>query len=119
MPPTATTAADVVADKEIIIAVLGSAGTLAGIVLVFVGFTIAALDGFPPGTADSVLLRYRVRIVLGAVAVAIGLLCVLGAVLWLLGAHGLYAPTLAAFFVEVAATVAVASLIVWGAVRGD
>jgi len=50
----------VVEHKDLMVAILGAAAGLAGLVLVFLGVVIAARASYAPGTPDRVLKRLRI-----------------------------------------------------------
>lgn len=78
--------------KDVVLALLGASAGLSGLLLVFLGFVVAAYTGLPgdvPGSVKTPLRRSGGVLV---VAFAIGVLCVIAATAWLVRLTG--GPTL-------------------------
>lgn len=104
------------------LAVLGTSAGLAGIVLVFGGFVIAAIGGFDAATPDESLRQLRNMIVLNGVPFLLGLVCVGVALVWLVmqGQNDVaYVVTLGLFAAQLVATAVAAGYTVYRLVWAD
>lgn len=96
----------VVGHKDVVLALLGVSAGLVGLVLVFLGFLIAAFQSFDATTPKTVLDRYRRAGVAVLVAFGIGVLCVVAATAWLVDLGNnrfLYLATVWLFAAQIAA----------------
>lgn len=86
--------------KDVIIAVLGAAAVLAGLILVFLGFLITTYQGFDGDTPNSVLRKYRVSAWMTVAVFGLSLVVVGLATWWLVLVHpadSFYITVVAAF----------------------
>lgn len=94
------------AHKDVVVALLGGSGGLAGLGLVFLGIIIATVQSFDGATPRTVKDRYR-RVGLAIlIAFGLGMVCVSTATIWLplsCENRALYVITVAAFFLQIAA----------------
>ena len=105
--------------RDVVLAILGAAAALAGLVLVFLGIIIAAYQSYPGGMPVPVVRPYRIAG--GALFGAFGLSLVTltTCVIWLAlgGPSGLYGWTIGLFFVQLlmifAAAGWVTRLVLW------
>ncbi len=98
--------------KDVVITAAAAEAAIAGLVLVFLGSLLAALQGFPGDTRPSVLEPFR-QAVLATVAVfAISLGVTAASVTWLAlaGPEYLYGWVVGAFFVQLGAVLVLAVL---------
>jgi hypothetical protein len=98
------------------IAVLGAAAALAGLILVFLGILISAIESFPTDTRTALLDPYRryAAAILGTFLLSIA--AVVLALIWLVeggSADLLYKAAIVAFLVDCVALVASAGLVSW------
>jgi uncharacterized membrane protein len=100
--------------KDVVLAVLGAAAALAGLVLVFLGVVIAAYQAFPGDSASKIPGRYRVAATWTLSVFTFSLITVALALAWLLtgGSNAtLYSIVAIVFIVQLASTTLVAARI--------
>jgi hypothetical protein len=89
---------DAASHKEVVITALGAAATLAGLVLVFEGVIVTALQSFPGGTDPVILRGYRRGAWAGLGGFIVSLATVAAAFIWLLlDCDGWYVATVVLF----------------------
>lgn len=92
--------------REISIAVLGASVGLAGLSLVFLGFSLQTYSSYPSDTGDKILRPYRYGAWVMAFGFAIGLLAALFSLLWLLGGNKfLYCASIVFFVCQMALSI--------------
>src|SRR6516165_10113530 len=74
---------EAIPQKDIAIAVIGGAASIAAILLVFVGFLLAKAESLPENTPDSVIERYKTTGKLGILPLLACVLVLLDAYVWL------------------------------------
>jgi hypothetical protein len=74
---------EAIPQKDIAIAVIGGAASIAAILLVFVGFLLGKAEALPENTPDDVIARYRRTAKLGIVPLLACVLVLLDAYAWL------------------------------------
>lgn len=108
--------------KDVVVAVLGVAAGLSGLVLVFLGLVVSAYQSYAADAPQTVRTRYR-RVALGILAVfLLGMACVVTASFWLFGLndnHGLYIATVWLFVAQVIALLAATGWTVARLMWGD
>ncbi len=95
--------ADVVLHKDVALAILGASAGLSGLVLVFLGFVIAAYTTLPGDASTRARSPYRRAGGVVLTALAIGLLRIASATIWLLvpdGTFGIYVTTIVLFLAQ-------------------
>jgi hypothetical protein len=110
-----------VADKDVVITLLGVSAGLAGLALVFLGLVVTTYQGFPGDTPAKVRDRYR-NVAMGVlIAFVVGLGCVVVGTSWLVirpREHGLYAAVLWLFGAQLVTPLAATgwslNRILWG-----
>lgn len=107
--------------KDVVLALIGVSAVLAGLVLVFLGFIVAALQTYGAETDKSVLSPLRWSAMFVIVTFTLGLLSVGLAAWWLVSlgeSRALYDWTVVTFVGQLVslaiATVAIAKRLVWG-----
>ena len=70
--------------KDVVLAILGASGALAGFVLVFLGVIIASYQSYPGGVPGEVVRPYRISGTALLGAFALGLATVAICLLWLI-----------------------------------
>ena len=102
--------AGLIAEKDVVLAILGASAALAGFVLVFLGVIIASYQSYSGGVPAQVVEPYRTvgRILLGAFGLC--LLAVFVCLVWLVGGgpDGAYGATVGLFVAELVAVFAAA-----------
>jgi hypothetical protein len=102
-----------VAHKDVIVAVLGAAAGLAGLVLVFLGIVVSTFQSYNPVDAATVRPGFRrdAQVILGSFS--LGLVCVGLSVAWLLTRNnqGLYIAAIVAFIGQILLLMAAAGLV--------
>ena len=102
--------AGLIAEKDVVLAILGASAALAGFVLVFLGVIIASYQSFSGGVPAQVVDPYRTvgGILLGAFGLC--LLAVVACLGWLVGGgpDGAYGATVGLFVAELFAVFAAA-----------
>jgi hypothetical protein len=85
--------------QQVIVAVLGAAAGLAGLVLVFLGIVVTTYQSFPGDTPGSVVSGFRWAAMLTLGTFVLGIACVALATGWLLTRNNafLYAAAVAVF----------------------
>ena len=105
--------AGLIEPKDVVLAILGSSGALAGFVLVFLGVIIASYQSYAGNVPDKVVQPYRTSGAALLGAFALGLVTVALSLLWLINGGvpalydwviGLFAVQLVAVFVSAAWT---------------
>jgi hypothetical protein len=88
--------------QQVIVAVLGAAAGLAGLVLVFLGIVVSTYQSFPGDTPGGVVSGFRRAALLTLGTFVLGIACVALATGWLLTRDNafLYAAALAVFCVQ-------------------
>jgi hypothetical protein len=107
--------------KDVVIAILGSAAALAGLVLVFLGVVIAAYQAFPGDSSSKVPGRYRVAGTWTLSIFAFSLVTVALALVWLLTEgenDALYSAVAVTFMVQLLATAVIAAAITRSLLKG-
>lgn len=106
---------DVVTAKDLVIALVGAAAGLAGLVLVFMGLIVTTIQGFPGDTPDAVLHSYRRSLGATLLTFFISIAGLCADVSWLAhrGGSGLYALTLVLFGASVVGICVAAGSLVW------
>jgi hypothetical protein len=96
--------------SDVIIAITGASGALAGLILVFLGVLIAAYQPLVGGTTERVLRRFRGASLWTLVVFGLSLVSVVLDVAWLMaqGGHCFYVAAVVMFFVQLAALAAIA-----------
>jgi hypothetical protein len=101
------------AHEDVIVALLGAAATLAGLVLVFLGIVVTTYQSFPGDTPPKVLGRFRISGMLTLGTFALGIACVALATAWLLTSDNedVYLAAVAAFAAELLLLLLVAGFV--------
>jgi hypothetical protein len=97
--------------KDVVVAIIGAASALAGLVLVFLGVVLAAYQGFPGDTPDQVKAKYRISGSWTVIVFALSLVTVAFSFLWLIAGGGtvLFLFVTASFVIQLVALMAVAT----------
>lgn len=74
---------EAIPQKDIAVAVIGGAASIAAILLVFVGFLLTKAESLPENTPDSVIARYKTTGKLGIVPLLACIFVLLDAYAWL------------------------------------
>jgi uncharacterized membrane protein len=102
--------AGLIADRDVVLAILGASAALAGFVLVFLGVIIASYQSYSGGVPAQVVAPYRTLggILLGAFGLC--LLAVFVSLVWLVGGgpDQAYGATVGLFVAELVAVFAAA-----------
>lgn len=102
-------------EKDVVIAMLGAAAALAGLVLVFLGIVIATIQSFPPDTPPTVLTPYRMStaFILGTFFISLASVCF--SLIWLVVGSGetLYHACLGAFLFQLVVLAIVSGVVAW------
>ncbi len=103
---------DLIEPKDVVVAILGASGALAGFVLVFLGVIIASYQSYPGGVPEPVVQPYRTSGAALLGAFGLGLVTVAVSLLWLIngGVPALYDWAIGLFAVQL---VAVFGAAVW------
>jgi hypothetical protein len=107
--------------KDVVLAILGSAASLAGLVLVFLGVVIAAYQALPSNSSGQLPGQYRVAGTWTLSLFVFSLATVALALVWLLteGENGtLYSVVAVTFVVQLVATAVVAAAITRALLKG-
>jgi hypothetical protein len=111
----------VIEHKDVVISLLGASAGMAGLVLVFLGFLVAAIGALPPGSDAAVYRPYRYTAVVVATTFGLSLCTVALSTAWLLSLddnHGLYVTAAVLFIAQLVAIAATAAIalrqLVWG-----
>ena len=107
--------------KDVVLAILGSAAALAGLVLVFLGVVIAAYQAFPSNTTSQIPARYRTAATWTLAVFAFSLVTVALALAWLLAGGkntALYVVVASTFTVQLIAITTLAIRITRSLVDG-
>jgi hypothetical protein len=101
--------------KDVVIAEIGAAAAFVGFVLVFLGILITTYQTLLGQIAADKLARFRAAGRLSLLVALVGLASVVVSTSWLIagGGKAFYVATLAVFFAELAALVAVAVYSTW------
>lgn len=86
--------------EDVVLALMGAAGGIAGLTLVFLGLLVTARSAFPPATPKAILDRFRFPAAVVLAAFLIGVLCLAFSTGWLVdgGKNGaLYVACLVTF----------------------
>lgn len=114
------TALDAPTDKDVVITVVGASAGLAGLVLVFLGIAIAALQAFPADTPANALTAYK-RTVKAVLAVFVAsLIPVAVGTGWLVsgGPGWLYGWAIGLFAAQLVLVVGAATYSTYSAIKG-
>jgi hypothetical protein len=76
---------EVAISKDVVLAILSAAVSLAGLLLIFCGFLFTQAWSFPPTTADRIINRVKTAGRVGLVPFVFALAVAAGATFWLLG----------------------------------
>lgn len=105
-----------VAHKDVIITVLGAAGALAGLVLVFLGIVVTTFQSYPGDVDNEIRNGFRQDSILTLIPFVLGIACVCLSVGWLLLSRNnevLYVAAVLVFFVQLASLLLAAGLVTW------
>jgi hypothetical protein len=110
-----------VSDQDVVLAVLGAAGTTAGFVLVFLGLSVSTIQSYDSEASDKVLFGDRVLGTLIGFAFLAGLAAVTTTMAWLAGdqGHAWYTASLVVFVAQLALLLLSALWVLWKFVWKD
>jgi len=98
----------------VIIAVLGAAGALAGLVLVFLGIIVTTYQSYPGNVPDQIREGFRKDSILTLIPFVLGIISVCLSMVWLLLAHNnevIYIVAIVFFIIQLAALLVAAGLV--------
>ena len=101
---------------DVMTTVLGAAGGLAGLVLVFLGIVVTTFQSYPGNIDDALRRGFRQDSILTLVPFALGVICVCLSAVWLLlskNNEGLYIAAVLTFFLQLASLLLAAGLVTW------
>jgi hypothetical protein len=97
--------------KDVVVALLGAAASLGGLVLVFLGVTVTTVQSYDAQTPRAVLTRFRILVWFVVGVFLLSMVTVVLATLWLLlKTDSVYWWTVWSFFVQVFALAALAAI---------
>jgi hypothetical protein len=101
--------------KDVVLALFGASSAMAGLVLVFLGFVVSALQPFSPLTSANVLRPYQIAASGLFGAFLLGIASVVLAVWWLTGSQSSvpYQGIVLTFVLQLIVLVAVAVWTLW------
>jgi hypothetical protein len=102
--------------EDVVITVLGAAGALAGLVLVFLGIVVTTFQSYPGDIDDALRRGFRQDSLLTLIPFALGVICVCLSTAWLLlsqNNESLYIAAVVAFFLQLASLLLAAGLVTW------
>jgi len=107
--------------KDVIIAILGAAAAITGLVLVVFSFFLTAFQGLPKLPTDAVLAGLRRRALLTLGPFTIGITCIVLSTAWLLTKdnEGLYIASVVTFFAELAFLLGIVAVVAKSELFGD
>lgn len=102
--------------ESVIIAVLGAAGALAGLILVFLGIVVTSYQSYGAAAPADIRNGFRQAAAVTLVPFTLGIACVCLSAVWLLlpkDNETLYIASAVVFFIQLATLVAAAGLVTW------
>jgi hypothetical protein len=102
--------------EGVIITVLGAAGALAGLILVFLGIVVTTYQSYPGNAPADVRQSFRLAAILTLIPFTLGIACVCLSAVWLLlskNNEALYIASLVVFFGQLATLLLAAGLVTW------
>ena len=102
------------AHKDVIITVLGAAGALAGLVLVFLGIVVTTFQSYPGDIDNDIRKGFRQDSVLTLIPFVLGITCVCLSAVWLLlstNNEAVYVAAVVVFFAQLASLLLAAGLV--------
>ncbi len=102
--------------EDVIITVLGAAGALAGLILVFLGIVVTTYQSYSGAVPADIRNGFRQDAVLTLIPFTLGIACVCLSAVWLLLSKNnepLFVASLVVFFVQLATLLLAAGLVTW------
>lgn len=102
--------------EDVIITVLGAAGALAGLILVFLGIVVTTYQSYGGAVDADIRNGFRQDAILTLIPFALGVACVSLSAVWLLlskNNEALYITSLVVFFIQLATLLLAAGLVTW------